>query len=309
MKFNIETTKKTVLGFLICGLSVAANAAPITPVNISQCLLQAMASTPYQILLPTSAKVNPIHTPLCSKGGTYVRIDGAADFQKTADFLKPYNLSPLELNVPQIGKFAFWQVWAAKHPDINVGEDGAMGSYNEAIISVAAKRNPAPLDVLSVLGQLFQAPTPETFGLFVAKIWVTSDIAVSAGNEIWGFNKSKATIDLEVQGGRIRANIREGANRVLDFNVAEPTKPSQATVNFYTYTRFTRAAAVLSSANDPAGALVDVFDPKTDQIHFFNTGYGSLMNSFGFQAAGSAIPNKTYIPSADLQFGDAEEIK
>jgi hypothetical protein len=176
-------------------------------------------------------------------------------------------------------------------------------------MSVAAKRNPAPLDVLSVLGQLFQAPIPETFGLFVAKIWVNSDVAVSAGNEIWGFNKTKAEINLDVRGGRILANIKEGTQPVFDINVTLPTKPTQAAANFYTYTRFTRAASVLTSAADPAGALVDVFDPKTDKIHFYNTGYGALMNNFGFQAAGSAIPNKTYISSGDLQFGAPEELK
>jgi hypothetical protein len=310
---STKRSRTPVFRYFLCAAAFSAATAyadPIQPVRIDTCLAEAAKAPSYSIVIPTTAAANPIKPILCSKGGTYFRLDGVADFQKTAELLKPYGLSPLQVTHPQFGPLAFWQIWGANHPSINVGEGGAMSAYDEVIFSVAAKPSAEPMEVGGVLGQLFQAPMPETFGLFVAKIWVTTDIAVAAGNEIWGFNKTKADIHFAPSADRVVLDLKENGQPVFALDVAAPTGPSPSFVNFYTYTRHTRAAGTLTAADGPFSGKASVYDPaQGDKLEFAKTGWGAKLAELGFQAAGSQLPNKTLLRAADLKFEGPQPLR
>ena len=95
--------------------------------------------------------------------------------------------------------------------------DKAIGPYHEIFISVLTndKKKSASNPLKSYLGLFkigmpelgkFLSSSPNDVGFFALKLWVNNEVALAAGNEIWGFNKTMA--DIQFQQGFNSKDIR-----------------------------------------------------------------------------------------------------
>lgn len=86
--------------------------------------------------------------------------------------------------------------------------DSTIGPYNENLILLSCMYNKVP-------------------GLFVFNIYVTSDIAMAAGREIWGYGKKICNIELsEVQNNKVRGSLRRMGIKFLEAEIVLTDKPS-----------------------------------------------------------------------------------
>ncbi len=75
---------------------------------------------------------------------------------------------------------------------------------------------------------LTSASFADTDGLFCPLIYVTSDAALCAGREIWGFPKKMAEIELETGDGETRARLVRASQElvVIEGSASEPAEPT-----------------------------------------------------------------------------------
>lgn len=89
--------------------------------------------------------------------------------------------------------------------------DTTIGPYREVVVLVSATHRGQP-------------------GLFCPLIYVTSDAALCAGREVWGFPKKLADITVTVRRDKVRARLTRGGRDllVLEGRAGERAEPSAA---------------------------------------------------------------------------------
>lgn len=179
----------------------------------------------------TLSNGHELQLPLQIQDATGVVLAGLADLEELREYLQPHGLEPLPLT-PTQGLIALYNM-NYERTDI--------GPYEELVVCVAATRDPNPrVPVLSTINDyagLFAVYVPFLRGLvgdrtqdvlFTWKLYVTEDLPLRAGREVWGFPKSLANISVDV-GSRAASFVvqengelvmRGGYKRLLPWSVA-----------------------------------------------------------------------------------------
>ncbi len=154
-----------------------------------------------------------------SMDSTITSVALPADRRAAADLL-PDGLSPIRASR---GTAAVWLLSASHR---NVG-DGALDDYDEFAVMVGATHG-APDGVPYVSPAL----RTETYVWFMP---VTTKPARAFGDEIWGYPKVVAEIDVEETPGRRRTTVTVDGDRLLTFAVEKPPTVSRSdTLTTYT---------------------------------------------------------------------------
>jgi hypothetical protein len=128
---------------------------------------------------------------------------GLADHEALAEILAPQQLRPLKV-LPGKGLVMFFFM------DY---ESTALGPYQELVVLIAASRKsgePRPvLDAIEGFIHLLAVYVPlisgklssstGDYGFYTWKLWVTSEVSRLAGLEVWGFPKSLAQIENQIE--------------------------------------------------------------------------------------------------------------
>lgn len=139
---------------------------------------------------------NPVELPVCYKDSFSLAIQGDAHLQKVNDVLKKHNLHAIPMN----GK--------AQVQLMVLDYQSTLGPYKEVLLNIFVSRKKPRFSFSGILSLLrmnryFPGPASEKFGTFVIKLWVNTEHALETGNELWGFNKSLANIEIN-QGFELR---------------------------------------------------------------------------------------------------------
>jgi hypothetical protein len=130
-----------------------------------------------------------VELPLCADNTTFVSVASFGDLNEANRLLAPAGLYAVPMN----GKALI--ILAA----LNY-QQTTLGPYREFIFGAFASKTPdlhdGWLKYLQLSDLLSPFEPPKTQALSVIKIWVDQELALQAGNEIWGFNKSMGTINL-----------------------------------------------------------------------------------------------------------------
>jgi hypothetical protein len=156
--------------------------------------------------------------PLHIQDGTGVVLAGLADLGALNDYLEPEGLKALPMT-PTQGFIALYNM-NYKQTDL--------GSYKELVICVAATRDARPrVPVLSAVNDyagLLAVYVPFLRGLvgdrtqdvlFTWKLFVTEELPLRAGLDVWGFPKSPGDIDVVVSNRAASFSVRHGGSLVL----------------------------------------------------------------------------------------------
>jgi hypothetical protein len=129
-----------------------------------------------------------------------------ADWDAAAGLLPP-GLSPIRAG---LGTAAVW-LMGAQHR--NVG-GGALQDYNEFALMISATAgDPAGIPYVSPLSRT------ETYVWYMP---VTTESARAFGDELWGYPKVVADIDIEERDGRRRTRVSVDGDHLLTFAVERP---------------------------------------------------------------------------------------
>jgi hypothetical protein len=139
--------------------------------------------------------------PLHIQKGQGVVLVGFADLDRLTEYLAPEGLKPIAIT-PKQGLIALYNM-NYQRTDI--------GAYRELVISVAATRDKRPraplLSALNDYAGLLSIYVPFLRGLvsdrtqdvlFTWKLYVTEELPMRAGLDVWGFPKSIGDIDVSV---------------------------------------------------------------------------------------------------------------
>jgi Acetoacetate decarboxylase (ADC) len=156
--------------------------------------------------------------PLHIQEGTGVVLVGLANLDRLTEYLAPQGLKPLPLT-PTQGFVALYNMNYARSD---------IGAYKELVIVVAATRDHRPrVPVLSTVNDyagLLAVYVPLLRGLigdrsedvlFTWKFYVTDELSMLAGREVWGFPKTLADIDVSVSSQAVKFSVEEGGELVL----------------------------------------------------------------------------------------------
>ena len=156
--------------------------------------------------------------PLHIQDASGVVLAGLADLDVLTEYLAPHGLKPLPMT-PSQGFIALYNM-NYRRTDI--------GSYNELVICVAATRDPRPrVPVLSAVNDyagLLAIYVPFLRGLvggrtqdvlFTWKLYVTEDLPLRAGLDVWGFPKSLGDIDVEASDRAASFSVRDDGELVM----------------------------------------------------------------------------------------------
>ena len=193
------------------------------------------------MVVSDSAQAVPVPIPWRFEKSNYIQVNGVGDLEESRNLLAPFGYHPIDLG----NNLALWSIFGVEHRKGNL-ENGRGGGYNEVFITVAASRDP---DVSpAIIPSIVTSPdVPEEFGFFVVKIWVDDEAAKVGGNEVWGFNKDLAQIDLALDpvDGRVGFALTDPATSetIISTYLDPPTEKGVADLQFYVITRFKRATA------------------------------------------------------------------
>jgi acetoacetate decarboxylase len=110
--------------------------------------------------------------------------------------------------------------------------DTTIGPYREVIVLVSAAHQ----------GQA---------GLFCPLIYVTSDAALCAGREIWGFPKKLAEITVTVRGDEVRARLARGGHDLLVLDGETPERVASSAADLAALPIFNHKLIPGSAAKEP----------------------------------------------------------
>jgi hypothetical protein len=110
--------------------------------------------------------------------------------------------------------------------------DTTIGPYNELGIVVPVKFRPASRS--RIVPALRMASTL-SFDLFVWKLPVTAEAALTAGVEVWGYPKSMAEITFEERPGQVVCRLAQEGEQVLALSVRRRNPSLKTYLEFNTY--------------------------------------------------------------------------
>jgi hypothetical protein len=150
--------------------------------------------------------------PLHVHAASGVMLAGLADLDKLRAHLAPHGLAPIAIT-PTRGLVALYNMHY---------EHTALGPYDELVILVAATRDTHPqaplLGALADGAQLLAVylpllrgvlPNRDQAAFFTWKMFVTSALALRAGQDVWGFPKSLADVRVSVSAPRSAFEVRD----------------------------------------------------------------------------------------------------
>jgi hypothetical protein len=156
--------------------------------------------------------------PLHIQDGQGVVLAGLADLDTLDDYLEPEGLKAIAMT-PTQGLILLYNMNYLR-TDI--------GRYQELVICVAATRDQSPrvpfLSTISDYAGLLAVYVPFLRGLvgdrtqdalFTWKLYVTEDLPLRAGIDVWGFPKSIADIDVDVTSRTASFDVREHGELVV----------------------------------------------------------------------------------------------
>jgi hypothetical protein len=156
--------------------------------------------------------------PLHIQDGNGVVLAGLADLEALDDYLAPEGLKAIPMT-PEQGFIALY--------NMNY-ERTDLGSYKELVICVAATRDMNPrvplLSTVNDYAGMLAIYAPFLRGLvgdrtqdvlFTWKLYVTEDLPMRAGLDVWGFPKWLGEIDVDVSNRSASFSVSDGGDLVL----------------------------------------------------------------------------------------------
>ena len=166
----------------------------------------------------TLANGQTIGLPLQISHGSGIVLAGLADLTKLRAVLAPHGLQPIAIT-PCDGLIALYNMNYA---------DTAIGPYQEQVIVIAATRDSRPslpivgaledyASLLAVYVPLLRGVLPhrDRDVLFAWKLFDTTETSVRAGQDVWGFPKSLADVNVSVSATESSFEIRDGDTLVM----------------------------------------------------------------------------------------------
>lgn len=111
--------------------------------------------------------------------------------------------------------------------------DTSIGPYNEFAIGIPVRykpsRNDWPMPALRMAATL-------SFDIFIWKLPVTSEVALNAGIDIWGYPKFLADIDFEDKADAVSCRVAAEGKHILTFSVRKMDAKMKTYLDLNSYT-------------------------------------------------------------------------
>ncbi len=176
--------------------------------------------------------------------------------------------------------------------------DSSIGPYRELGIAVPARyrprTNPPLIPALRMAASI-------SFEAFVWELPVTTDIALRAGIDIWGYPKFLGEIEFEEDETHVTCSLAERGEHILTLKVKKSTPKLKTYFDLNTYTVKDREL-LFTSIQGISGSLGRSFIPGTAQLLL---GEHELSRKIREIAPGKSI-HSLYVPRARMILPEAE---
>ncbi len=225
--------------------------------------------------------------PLCYEPTSRsVVVEGSISLTAAQAAMKGLSVYPIPFKTFGREPSALMQIWFVDYQNTSIGP------YREIVVNILSSKTPiekplSHLEALKLMAKIFsEAGSPET-PYFVYKLWVNTPIALEAGNEIWGFNKSLAQIDVTESGAKLfetgETILSVSFPKIPGFPVTKANKP----FHVFAYTSGNEEVAphlVKSQAwNNGTLGLYDLYPGPGSTLQFNESSeWGAKLSRFQF---------------------------
>lgn len=176
--------------------------------------------------------------------------------------------------------------------------DTSIGPYRELAIAVPARYhpriNPPVIPALRMAASI-------SFEVFVWQLPVTTEVALHAGIDIWGYPKFLAEIEFEEGEKTVRCSLSEKGEHILTLEVRKSTPKMKSYFDINTYT-VKGEELLFTSIKGISSSLGRSFIPGTARL---TLGEHSLSRKIREMAPGKSV-HSLYIPRAKTILPEAE---
>jgi hypothetical protein len=248
-----------------------------------------------------------IRLPICYNTVNNMYVTGIADADLLDQYLAPLGLYAQRVIVPIMGPGAKIKLYKGGIVQLFTLDyrRSTIGTYQEGAIVVAAtpKKRGAIWLPTFLRGVMSQKKVSPDFGYLIAKLWVNTDAALSAGNTLWKYNKELADIVMDND---------SAPGRDYGFSVSEPngtpvfaTRWAQiptrsnlimdafgANFHFTSYSPLEKGYWSEFKSHGEAGTYTKVFNPAKDTLEL-NPGseWGNRLIQWKFKPLTKSLAN------------------